>query len=119
ADVPEARERDRELQLELRSTGGCEVVRGGAEILMLAVERLEPLRLLLAAKLRLRPLGQRETPLGVSLANAVAAPGLAQPLRGVLPDGLEQRVAHRRLVLGRSDERRVDEAAQRIERSLA
>jgi hypothetical protein len=64
---PESPERSGEAEDELRLPGGGEVIEGGAKIVVLALEPVEPL-LGIAAEVRLRLLREREEVLGVTAA---------------------------------------------------
>ena len=75
ADVPEASERDRQPQLQLRLAGVREVSQRSAEVVVLGLEGREPRRLSLAGQLRLGLLGEREAPARRAASrNALSSP---------------------------------------------
>ncbi len=91
-----------------------EVGESRPRVVMLGLERGEPPRLVLSAQLRLGPLGQREVPVGMTAPGLVRIE-LLQPLRGVLPHGLEQVVPGLAFRPPYEEERCVREALDEID----
>ena len=90
----------------------------GSQVVVVATQPLHPNGLLGAPNPDPRLLRKREKAFGVATPKDAGLFPSLEPLRGVLPDRLEQPVAHLpRLLLG-DDERRVDQAADELDRAL-
>ena len=91
---PEAAGRDRgQPQARLGVARGDRPLQRRAQVVELALERVEPRRLVEAVEVELRLLGETDRPREVGVANGGRLARLAQPLAPVLPQRLEQAVA--------------------------
>src|SRR6266542_1330207 len=124
--TPELPDRPAELQGCLRLARGLEPVEGGAEVVVVALEPIEPLFRTHAEDARLRLLDQGEEVLRVSLPQLVRPARLLQPFECVIPDRLQQpealvRVAEETLVDQRLErvEIRLGDLLRRFERAAA
>ena len=118
AHQPETPEGDGQAEGELGIVGQG---RGesGAEVVALQVQPPQPVPRREVAGRRRVALGELDVPIAMAALEGLALPGLLEPLRGVLPHGLQQAVAAIAGSLLDVDERLVDQAAEQSDRLVA
>ena len=109
--LPEAPQRAREPLLELARCGLGEVIEGGAEVVVLGLEPVEPPLRISAEDLRMRLLGEGEVPISVPARE----PGIVEMFGCELTDRLQ----HPKALAAVAEEALVDERLERVQVGVA